>query len=225
MSDQGYINQQKTSTEFKTESKSVQLGTQNLVPGPKISQANSTNQGATQQLQSTVINEFTTESTRQVEKAVLDSEHDKSKIVAKYETRLSKATLASLKNTGRFLNSAIEHIFVGQVNARGKAVGYHYEGLEDSAGKVKEGTVSDENDAGVYTARIEVTGAHNTANGKFSSFFPKSMTPQQVVDAIDEAYTNSVEIRDNTLIGHSKGIQIQMYLGNDRKIATAFPIY
>ena len=42
------------------------------------------------------------------------------------ETSYGKSTLNSLKNTENFTDSAIEHIFEGQVNARGKAVGYHY---------------------------------------------------------------------------------------------------
>ena len=44
------------------------------------------------------------------------------------ETSYGKSTFNSLKNTENFTDSAIEHIFEGQVNARGKAVGYHYEG-------------------------------------------------------------------------------------------------
>ena len=50
------------------------------------------------------------------------------------ETSYGKSTLNSLKNTENFTESAIEHIFEGQVNARGKAVGYHYEGIEGTSG-------------------------------------------------------------------------------------------
>ena len=49
------------------------------------------------------------------------------------ETSYGKSTLISLKNTENFTDSAIEHIFEGQVNARGKAVGYHYEGIEGTS--------------------------------------------------------------------------------------------
>ncbi|MFR8427756.1 MAG: hypothetical protein ACLVCH_09575 [Roseburia inulinivorans] len=42
------------------------------------------------------------------------------------ETSYGKSTLNSLKIQKNFTDSAIEHIFEGQVNARGKAVGYHY---------------------------------------------------------------------------------------------------
>ena len=49
------------------------------------------------------------------------------------ETSYGKSTFNSLKNTENFTDSAIEHIFEGQVNARGKAVGYHYEGIEGTS--------------------------------------------------------------------------------------------
>ena len=49
------------------------------------------------------------------------------------ETSYGKSTFSSLKNTENFTDSAIEHIFEGQVNARGKAVGYHYEGIEGTS--------------------------------------------------------------------------------------------
>ena len=53
------------------------------------------------------------------------------------ETSYGKSTFNSLKNTENFTDSAIEHIFEGQVNARGKAVGYHYEGIEGTSDSVK----------------------------------------------------------------------------------------
>lgn len=52
------------------------------------------------------------------------------------ETSYGESTLNSLKNTENFTDSAIEHIFEGQVNARGKAVGYHYKGIEGTSGNV-----------------------------------------------------------------------------------------
>ena len=53
------------------------------------------------------------------------------------ETSYGKSTFNSLKNTENFTDSAIEHIFEGQVNARGKAVGYHYEGIEGTSDSFK----------------------------------------------------------------------------------------
>ena len=49
------------------------------------------------------------------------------------ENSYGKSTFNTIKNTENFTDSAIEHIFEGQVNARGKAVGYHYEGIEGTS--------------------------------------------------------------------------------------------
>ena len=117
------------------------------------------------------------------------------------ETSYGKSTLNSLKNTENFTDSAIEHIFEGQVNARGKAVGYHYEGIEGTSGNVIPGTESSVNNIGIYKAKVEVNGIPKTANGGFSSFYPKSMSPQEVIGSINEAYRNRVYIRGNTYSG------------------------
>ena len=114
------------------------------------------------------------------------------------ETSYGKSTLNSLKNTENFTDSAIEHIFEGQVNARGKAVGYHYKGIEGTSGNVIPGTESSTNNFGIYKAKVEVNGIPKTANGGFSSFYPKSMSPQEVIGSINEDYRNRVYIRGNT---------------------------
>ena len=137
-----------------------------------------------------------------------------------------KSTLNSLKNTENFADSAIEHIFEGQVNARGKAVGYHYEGIEGTSGNVILGTESSINKFGVYKAKVEVNGIPKTANGGFSTFYSKDLSPQQVVDAINEAYSNC-ELKigtRNTYQGITKnGMKIDMFLNQNGKIISAFP--
>ena len=142
------------------------------------------------------------------------------------ETSYGKSTLNSLKNTENFTESAIEHIFEGQVNARGKAVGYHYEGIEGTSGNVIPGTESSVNNIGVYKAQVEVNGIPKTANGGFSTFYSKNLSPQQVVDAINEAYSNC-ELKlgtRNTYQGvANNGMKIDMFLDQSGKIISAFP--
>ena len=142
------------------------------------------------------------------------------------ETSYGKSTLNSLKNTENFTDSAIEHIFEGQVNARGKAVGYHYEGIERTSGNVIPGTESSVNNIGVYKAQVEVNGIPKTANGGFSTFYSKNLSPQQVVDAINEAYSNC-ELKlgtRNTYQGvANNGMKIDMFLDQSGKIISAFP--
>ncbi len=141
------------------------------------------------------------------------------------ETSYGKSSLNLLKNTENFTDSAIEHIFEGQINVRGKAVGYHYGGIEGTSGKVISGTESSVNNFGVYKAQVEVDGIPKTANGGFSTFYSKDMSPQQVVDAINEAYNNRVHIRGNKYLGiTSSGMEIEMFLDKTEKIISAYPI-
>lgn len=171
----------------------------------------------------TADNPFTEASEGGTKSAYNDSGVGKSKNPWKsYE----KSTLNSLKNTENFADSAIEHIFEGQVNARGKAVGYHYEGIEGTSGNVILGTESSINKFGVYKAKVEVNGIPKTANGGFSTFYSKDLSPQQVVDAINEAYSNC-ELKigtRNTYQGITKnGMKIDMFLNQNGKIISPFP--
>lgn len=142
------------------------------------------------------------------------------------ETSYAQSSLKSLKNTDNFTDSAIEHIFEGQINGRGKAVGYHYEGIEGTAGKVIHGTELPSNEFGVYKAQVEVNGIPKTANGGYSTFYSKNMSPQEVVEAINEAYGNRVYIRGNTFVGETDlGVKIEMFLDKNDRIISVYPKY
>ena len=134
--------------------------------------------------------------------------------------------LKQLKNTGIFNKSAIEHIFEGQVNKKGNASGYHYDMIENTPGYIVPGTESKEDAHGVYTAKVEVNGVKKSGNKGYSTFYPKNLSPQEVVDLINEAYNNKVHVTGNTYAGDtSLGIEIDMYLDDNGKIISAFPIY
>ena len=136
------------------------------------------------------------------------------------------ADLSELQNVDYFAKGTIEHIFDGTINKKGNATGYHYTMIVDSKGSVIDGTRSKEDKNGVFTANVEVNGVKK--NG-FSSFYPESWTPQQVVDAINAAYEEAIANPDNPSgslwIGHYKDIEIDMYLDSNQKITTAYPVY
>ena len=141
------------------------------------------------------------------------------------ETSYGKSSLIELKNTDNFMDSTIEHIFEGNVR-RGKAGGYHYECIKDTAGNIVNGTEVLINDLGVYKAQVEVNGIPKSGNGGYSTFFPKEMSPQDVIDSINEAYNNKVFVvgSKNSYIGTSNnGLEIEMYINNNGKIISAFP--
>lgn len=136
------------------------------------------------------------------------------------------ATISDLQDTGHFRAGALAHIFEGEINRRGDAVGFHYDGLPTKKGRVIDGTKTKPNRHGVYEAKVEVDGVKKRSNGGKSTLYPEEWDAQQVVDAINEAYETKTFISGNTYEGLSReGMRIRMYLDNDDKIISAFPIY
>lgn len=133
--------------------------------------------------------------------------------------------LGGLQNTENFKigtkENGLNHIFDGEVLKSGRANGYHYEGMPNSNGKIV-GNVDPPNELGVYQANIEVSGVLKKVK---STFFPKEWSPQQVVDAINEAFTNKEVVKNNVYRGiTSQGMEIEFVLRND-KIISAYPLY
>jgi len=136
-------------------------------------------------------------------------------------------SIFGFKNIGNFRNSAIDHIFYGEISKKGSATGYHYEGMPGSKGEVIPGTKSVPNLDGVYEGKVTVNGVSKTANKSLSSFFPEKMSAQEVVNSINQAYNNKIWLKGNTLRGiDSNGMVIEMYIDNNTgKIISAFPVY
>lgn len=146
-----------------------------------------------------------------------------------------KATLISLKNTGLFESGLINHIFEGVVNEKRKskgknrkklvveATGFHSECIKNHAGKIIEGTRSKPDSHGVYTGLVSINGVAKKKPGT-STFFPRIWKPQQIVNAINEAYKNKVKAGEREYVGTSHGIKIKIWIGSNGKIASAYPI-
>lgn len=125
-----------------------------------------------------------------------------------------------------FKAGALEHILEGELNKKGQAVGFHYNQLPTKKGEIVEGTKTETNELGIYEAKVIVNNVEKTSNKGKSTFFPDDWDTQQVVDAINEAYDNKVFISGNTYEGlTADGMVIRMYLDQDDKIISAFPIY
>lgn len=132
-----------------------------------------------------------------------------------------KEVLSSLGNTEHFTEGTTKHIFEGAINDKGKAVGYHYEGIRNTGGRIIPGTKTLPDKHGVYEGNVAVNGVTKKVA---SSFFPREWSPQQVVNAINEAYGNKVYVSGSRYRGHSQGISIEMYLTPEGKIKSAYPI-
>jgi len=159
-------------------------------------------------------------------KATSAQETSSEKATKAQKQTYTMADIRALKNTKNFAKKTLEHIFDGTINGKGNATGYHYNQVTDSKGEIITGTESKKDSRGVFTAKVKVSGKKK--NG-FSTFYPKEWTPQQVVDAINEAYAYALNDKSNPhgslWIGYSGDLEIDMYLDSNKKITTAYPIY
>ncbi|WP_255295588.1 WXG100 family type VII secretion target [Bacillus cereus] len=121
----------------------------------------------------------------------------------------------------KYNTDTMKHIYHGEINKRGKAVGYHHESM--MCGKIIPGTESVPDKNGIYRAKVEIDGVEKVAK---SSFFPKEWNRVDVLKGIDEAYQNKIQVGSYKYKGvTSSGIKIEMYLNTDGSIATAYPLY
>lgn len=159
-------------------------------------------------------------------KATSAQETSSEKATKAQKQTYTMANIRALKNTKNFTKKTLEHIFDGTINGKGNATGYHYNQVTDSKGEIITGTESKKDSRGVFTAKVKVSGKKK--NG-FSTFYPEEWSPQQVVDAINEAYAYALNDKSNPhgslWIGYSGDLEIDMYLDSNKKITTAYPIY
>ena len=142
------------------------------------------------------------------------------------DAHYTMSDIKKLKSTENFSRHGLEHIFDGTINKKGKATGYHYSRVEDSKGQIIEGSRSKKDNNGVFTAKVEVDGVKKEG---FSSFYPEEWSPQDVVNAINTAYKDAMNDpknpRGSLWIGRAGKLEIDMYLDDNRKILTAYPIH
>lgn len=135
-------------------------------------------------------------------------------------------SIETLEDTDNFRPGALEHILEGELNRSGKAVGFHYNQLPSKKGEIIEGTETTPNEQGVYEAEVSVDGVTKESNRGRSTFFPDDWDTQDVVDAINEVYENRTFISGNTYEGLTEeGVLIRMYIDDQERIISAFPVY
>jgi len=119
----------------------------------------------------------------------------------------------------------VTHIFEGQINKRGKPVGFHARpGGRNPANARVVRIESGPNRAGVYTAEVEIRdGGHWLEKG--STFYPDALSRQEVIQAVLHAFRERTSGRSEKFRGPSgRGFTIEGYFQNGR-INTAYPIF
>ena len=129
----------------------------------------------------------------------------------------------SLSRTSPPVN--LTHIFEGEINKRGKPVGYHSRpGGKDPANARVTRLIDRPNRVGVYTAEVEIRSGSRWLS-KRSTFYPDRMNREAVVQAILNAFKNRASGSSEKFRGPSgRGFTIEGYYQNGR-INTAHPIF
>jgi len=138
-------------------------------------------------------------------------------------------------NTSPKLN--LSHVFEGEINKRGKPVGYHarFQGQDPERAMVLK-IISGPNQAGVYTGSVEILDVQKNRwkRKSFSSFFPDNLSRIDVQTLILKAYGLSKVGQRGKWRGMSAlGFSIEGWLcpkgGRpscpEGAINTAYPIY
>jgi Bacterial EndoU nuclease len=121
----------------------------------------------------------------------------------------------------------LEHIFEGQVNRRGKPVGFHSRpGGEDPSDARVVRIVEGPNETGVYVADVEIRSESGRWLKKRSTFFPDRLGREEVVAAILHAWNERAKGRNNPFRGPSgEGFTIEGRPLDGGDINTAYPIF
>jgi len=119
----------------------------------------------------------------------------------------------------------VTHIFDGQINRRGKPVGFHSRpGGRDPQNARLVRILDGPNRAGVYTAEVEIRDGGRWLE-KSSTLYPDAMSREQVIAAILHAFRERPSGGGEKFRGPSgRGFTIEGYY-QDGRINTAYPIF
>ena len=139
-------------------------------------------------------------------------------------TTIAKAPIAKALTINK------NHIFLGEINRRGLAVGYHHRLNGKDANNAKMVKITGlPNQQGVYVGRVEI---RNPVNGQWvskissSSFFPDRWSQAQVLSEIKSAFNSANKSKEPWQGTSTSGIRIEGYYNKvTNTITTAYPIY
>lgn len=119
----------------------------------------------------------------------------------------------------------VTHIFDGEINSRGKPVGFHSRpGGRDPQGARLARVVDRPNRAGVYTAEVEIRSGSDWL-AKRSTLYPDRLNRDAVIQAVLHAFAGRTTGGAEKFRGPSgQGFTIEGYYQNGR-INTAYPIF
>ncbi|MCX7996711.1 MAG: EndoU domain-containing protein [Patescibacteria group bacterium] len=133
------------------------------------------------------------------------------------------------KNNGQplyseFASGSIRHFVEGEVK-NGRASGFHHQGLSERGNAVAPGRA---NKHGILESGVLIDGIKKSGNSGMSTLFPEDWGIIKTLDAVSEAYHDPgrrlVPGTSNLYEGYTGKIKIGMYIDQNGKIKSAFPI-
>ena len=138
---------------------------------------------------------------------------------------LAKTDLTLIKNN----NFDFNHVLSGEMNAKGKATGYHAEFAAEGAARIRPGSTVTVNADSTYSALVDVwdasknTWVEKVSNEGKSTFFPTSWSQARIQYEVSEAFKNRRMITSTQWRATSpSGIEIQGYVNAGR--VTFYPL-
>jgi Bacterial EndoU nuclease len=122
------------------------------------------------------------------------------------------------------------HIFEGEINGRGKAVGCHHISAINSGHSRIISMISPPNQKKVYEATVEIFDKKRSEwirkEGR-SSFYPDNWSKEKVLKEITSAFNDPSKISKGAKWESvsDSGIKISGYTNEQGQITTAYPIY
>jgi hypothetical protein len=158
--------------------------------------------------------------------------------VASYTTARLFQPVVAMGRSGIKISTA--HIFHGEINAAGKAVGFHHRGSSIGSSlyaRIRPGTsveqaVGNQGTHGVVRAKVDVWDGQRwvqkTSNSGYSTFFPDSWSRTEVLNQVKAAYENRImSLPSGRWVGVSpRGVVIEGYADfGANSIRTAYPVW
>ena len=123
-------------------------------------------------------------------------------------------------------NFDMDHVLAGEMNARGKATGYHAEFAADGSARIKPGTNITYHSNGTYEAAVQAWDASKGVwvdKARDSTFFPPSWSRARIEYEVSEAFKSGVPKTGFDATSPS-GIQIQFYWDAQNQRTTFYPM-
>ena len=126
-------------------------------------------------------------------------------------------------------NFDMAHVLSGEINAKGKATGYHAELAADGAARITPGGAVTQNPNGTYSATVQIWDGAKLSwvdkPGQGSTFFPLSWSEARITYEVAEAFKSKLAAPKGGWEGTTpSGIKVQFFWDPKNQRTTFYPL-